>query len=79
MNTIKKIEQNLEQILPVLYEWAETFDLEFDEDGEKTIEPYNEIFLLARRLEYGECNENDFKNVLFHIQQINYNEIKIQL
>lgn len=79
MNIIKKIEQNREQILPELYEWAETFDLEFDEDGEKTMEPYNEIFSLASRLQNGECNENDFKNILFHIQQINYQKVKIQL
>jgi hypothetical protein len=79
MNIIEKIEQRRNQILPELYEWAETFDWELDEDGERTMEPYNDIFSLAKRLENGVCNENDYNNILFHIQQINHNEIKIQL
>ena len=32
MNIIKKIELNREQILEELYEWAETFDWQLDED-----------------------------------------------
>jgi hypothetical protein len=79
MDTSELIESNKEKIITELFDWAETFDWEFDEDGERTLEPYNEIFALARRLEYGNCNDNDFKNILFHIQQINYNEIKIHL
>ena len=31
MDLIKKLELNKKQILPELYEWAETFDLELDE------------------------------------------------
>jgi hypothetical protein len=73
------IEINKEKILPELIEWAETFDIELDEDGEKTMKPYNEIFTLAKRLEMGECNERDYNNILFHIYQINYNEKKIIL
>ena len=79
MDIIEKIELNREQILPELSEWAETFDWQLDEDDEKTIEPYNEVFSLAKRLEKGECNMVDYKNILFHIEQINYNEVKIQL
>lgn len=79
MNISELIESNKEKILPELYEWAETFDWELDEDGERTMEPYNEIFSLASRLEFGNCNEVDYKNILFHIKQINYNEVKIQL
>ncbi|MFY9159964.1 hypothetical protein [Aquirufa ecclesiirivi] len=73
------IDSNKENIIPKLFEWAETFDWQLDEDGEKTMEPYNEIFTLAQRLEKGNCNEDDLKNILFHIEQINYNEIKIRL
>lgn len=73
------IDSNKENIIPKLFEWAETFDWQLDEDGEKTMEPYNEIFTLALRLEKGNCNEDDLKNILFHIEQINYNEIKIRL
>jgi hypothetical protein len=73
------IETNKEKILPELFEWAETFDWELDEDGEKTMEPYNEVFTLAKRLEMGECKERDYENILFHIDQINFNEIKIKL
>jgi hypothetical protein len=79
MNIIEKIEQNRNKILPELYEWAETFDWELDEDSERTNEPYIEVFELAQRLEKGQCDYNDYKNILFHIEQINYNEIKIQL
>jgi hypothetical protein len=79
MNVKALIENSKGQILPELFEWSETFDLQFDDEGEKTIEPYNEVFTLAKRLELGDCNENDYENILFHIEQINYNEIKIRL
>lgn len=79
MNIIKKIELNREQILEELYEWAETFDWQLDEDEEKTMEPYNQVFSLAKRLENRECNNEDYENILFHIGQINYNEVKIKL
>jgi hypothetical protein len=79
MEIFDLIEIHKEKILPELFEWAETFDWELDEDGEKTMEPYNEIFTLAKRLETGECKEQDYENILFHINQINFNEIKISL
>lgn len=79
MNTIKKIELNRDQILSELYEWTETFDWELDEVGERTIEPYFEVFTLAQRLENGHCTEDDYNTILFHIEQINYNEVKIIL
>ncbi len=79
MNIQELIETNKQKILPGLYEWVETFDWEIDEDGEKTLEPYDEVHSLAKRLEKGECREDDYANILFHIEQINYNEIKIQL
>ena len=73
------LEKNKETILIELYEWVETFDNEFDDDGEKITESYDTIFDLIKRFENGECDENDYKNILFHIEQINYNEIKIKL
>jgi hypothetical protein len=79
MNISKLIENNKEKIVPELFEWAETFDWEFDEDGEKTADPYFEVFELAQRLEKRQCRRDDFKNIMFHIEQINFNEIKIQL
>lgn len=79
MNIIETIEKNRNQILPELYEWVETFDWELDEDGERTNEPYIEVFELAQRFEKWECDNNDYKNILFHIEQINHNEIKIKL
>ncbi|HBK82931.1 MAG TPA: hypothetical protein DDZ41_04930 [Flavobacterium sp.] len=79
MNIIEKIKQNREQILPELYEWVETFDWELDEEGEKTNESYKQVFELVQRLENDKCDNNDYKNILFHIEQINYNEIKIKL
>jgi hypothetical protein len=79
MNISELIESNKEKIIPELYEWAETFDWELDEDGEKTLEPYTYVLSLVQRLELGKCSTNDYENILFHIEQINYNEIKIQL
>jgi len=79
MNIIEKIEINREQILLELYEWAETFDWELDEDDERTMQPYNEVFSLAERFDKGQCDESDYKNILFNIEQINYTEIKIAL
>lgn len=73
------LEKNKETILIELYEWVETFDNEFDDDGEKITKSYDTIFDLIKRFENGECDENDYKNILFHIEQINYNEIKIKL
>jgi uncharacterized membrane protein len=73
------LEKNKENILIELYEWVETFDYEFDDDDEETTESYDRIFALIRRFENGECDENDYKEILFHIEQINYNEIKINL
>jgi hypothetical protein len=79
MNISELIESNKEKIIPELYEWAETFDWELDEEGEKTDKPYLEVYTLAQRLENSNCSKDDYKNILFHIEQINYNEIKIQL
>lgn len=79
MNISELIESNKEKIIPELFEWAETFDWELDEDGEKTLEPYSDVLGLVQRLELGKCNKDDYENILFHIEQINYNEIKIQL
>ena len=68
-----------ETILPDLYEWAETFDFEFDENGEKNTEKRGEVFHLLNKLRNDLCTEVDYNNIMFHIEQINYNEIKIQL
>lgn len=73
------LEKNKETILIEFYEWLETFDNEFDDDDEKITDSYDTIFALIKRFENGECDEKDYKNILFHIEQINYNEIKIKL
>jgi hypothetical protein len=79
MNNLEKIETNKEKIIPALFEWAETFDWELDEDGEKSDEAYNEVYSLAERLENGNCDRDDYENIYFHIWQINYSELKINL
>lgn len=79
MNISESIESNKEKIIPELFEWAETFDWELDEDGEKTLEPYTNVLSLVQRLVMGKCTIDDYKNIIFHLEQINYNEIKIQL
>lgn len=79
MNIIEKIEANKKRILPELYEWAETFDWELDEDGERTLAPYNYVWELAERLDKKICKKKDYEDILFHIEQINYNESRIKL
>jgi uncharacterized membrane protein len=73
------LEKNKENIIIDLYEWVETFDNEVDDDGEEITDSYDTIYALIKRFENGECDENDYKDILFHIEQINYNEIKINL
>jgi hypothetical protein len=85
------LEKNKENILIELYEWVETFEQQsnnyqynifyndFDDDGEEITDSYDTIFALIKRFENGECDENDYNDILFHIEQINYNEIKINL
>ena len=75
---IKKILKKKDLISDHLYEWAETFDSEIDEDGEPSTESYDYVYSLAERLENNQCNEEDYENILFHISQINYNEIIIK-
>ena len=79
MSIVEKIVKNRKQIVDVLYEWAETFDVEKDEDGEKTTKSYDIVWELAQRLELNKCTENDYENIVFHIYQINYDEIRIRL
>lgn len=83
MDMIKLIEINKHKILPELYEWAETFcceEVDEGEDkGEPSLESYYFVFDLAKRLEEGKCNIQDYEDILFHIEQINYNETKIAL
>ncbi len=76
---VEIIKKNKEHILEHLYEWAETFDWELDEDGERTSEPYDFVFGLAEKLEQGTCSEKDYEEIYFHIGQINHDETKILL
>ncbi len=77
--TTQQIQKNKEMISKQLYEWAETFDSEVDENGEKSLENYDFVFDLAERLEKNICDEKDYDDINFHIWQINYNEEKIKI
>jgi hypothetical protein len=79
MNTIEKINNKKDFITTELYQWAETFEYELDEDGEKTSDSYNFVYNLAEKLENNLCNQEDYKNIEFHIEQINYNKVIIKL
>ena len=79
MNIIEKINNNRSLIVSELYEWSETFDNEEDDEGEKTLERYNFVFDLAERLENNVCTEKDYQDIVFHIDQINYNEVRIKM
>ncbi len=88
-NKLKVVEfiiANKSKILPQLYEWAETFNPEnilynintIDEKEEdEMFNSYEYVLNLVEKFERNDCNENDYANLYFHIEQINYNEIKI--
>lgn len=82
------VEQNKKRIIPHLLEWVETFNPEniiynkytIEEDEEtEMFNNYESILNLIKRLENNQCSEKDFENIIFHIEQINYNEPKIVL
>ena len=79
MFAIKKVQKYKKNIASELYAWADTLDCEVDDEGEPSTNTYDFVSGLAERLENGECSERDYKKILFHIWQINYDEIKIRL
>jgi len=88
MTNIEKLLKNKDIILEELYEWAETFNPDnmlynihnIDENEEEEMyASYQEVKSLVERFEKDECNEEDFEKILFHIDQINDNEMKIRL
>jgi hypothetical protein len=79
VDLIEFINDNKELIVKELYNWSETFNCELDEDGEKTDVPYETVYSLAERLENGVCTNEDYINIEFHIFQMNYDEIIIDL
>lgn len=87
-NKIKELNKNKDIILPLLFDWADTFNPENiiynpntinEEDEKKMIEDYFSILNLFERFELGRCDDNDYENILFHISEINFNEIKIDI
>ena len=79
MKIIDKINKNKYLVVTELYQWAETFIGEMDNEGEETMQSYDYVFDLAERLEKNECNDKDYEDIIFHIEQINHNEIVIKL
>jgi hypothetical protein len=52
-----------------LREWADTFrDEDFEESED---DAYNDIMDLANRVEHGDCSQDDYENVMFHLWQKN--------
>jgi hypothetical protein len=73
MSNIEKILQNKKHIIQELYDWAQTFDNEIDEDNEPTTIAFGYVWNLAEKLENNQCSPKDYEDILFHIWQINYN------
>lgn len=69
---IRKILRQREWIVDELHYWARTFDDELDEEGEPSSEAFDFIWNLADKLENDQCDKNDYREILFHIYQINY-------
>ena len=88
MNVIDKINNKKDLIVSELYQWSETFNPEnifynannIDEEDEiKMYQSYNSVKSIAEKLEKNDCNEKDYENIIFHIDQINYNKTIIKL
>lgn len=79
MSNAKKIQEQGTSIAIELYEWAETFAGERDDEGEPTLETYNFVWDLAHRLQNNQCTEQDYIEIEFHIWQINQDEERIIL
>ncbi len=76
---VKFVHENKDLIVRELDDWAKTFEYELDEDGEKTDVSFDKVHSLAERLEEGICTDEDYTNIEFHIFQINYDEIIIDM
>ena len=83
---MKIVLEKREEILPLIYEWAETFNPENiiynrnsveETDENEMFSSYERVLNLALRLEKNECTKKDFEDILFHIEQINHNEMRI--
>lgn len=79
MILINQIINKKDLVAAELFEWAETFDLEVDEEGENSTKSYDIVFDLASRLKDRKCNKANYADIIFHIYQINYNETRIHL
>lgn len=88
MNIIDKINNKKDLIISELYQWSETFNPEniiynvynISEDEEiEMYQSYNAVKSLTEKLEKNDCNEKDYENIIFHIDQINYNKTIIKL
>ncbi len=76
---VTKILKNRDLIVEELYSWAETFDDEVDEEGEKSLVSYDYVYSLAERLEQDNCTDKDYEEILFHIWQINHGDEIIRM
>lgn len=88
MNNINRINNKRVLIISELYQWSETFNPEnmiynvntIDEEDEMEMhQSYNAVKSLAEKLEQNVCNKEDYENIIFHINQINYKQTIIKL
>lgn len=88
MSIIDKINNKKHLIISELYQWSETFNPEnilynvnnIDEEDEiEMYQKYNSVKNLAKKFEKNDCNKEDYDNIVFHINQINYNKTIIKL
>lgn len=73
------VADNKNLISEALVSWASTFNNEVDSDGELDSEGYDLIVALAERVLSGTCTEEDYVEITFHIFQINYDEVTIDI
>ena len=86
MKIINKINKKKDLVVYELYNWSETFNPEniiynvnsIDEKDDM-FKSYNYVKKLAEKLENNECNKKDYEDIIFQIEQINYNKTIIKL
>jgi hypothetical protein len=88
MKNSELILRNKTKILPELIGWVESFNPENIiynknriEEGEEEnmFKCYEYLYVVVERLKSNQCSDEDFEAIIFQVNQINYNETKIEL
>lgn len=79
MTVKEKINKQKDFIVKELRSWATTFDNNIPNSDDEDNDGFDIVMGLAERLEKGTCSESDYKEIDFHIGQINAGGLRIVL